>query len=102
MTIRSVIPEVIDALSRRGPTAHDLLAEAWPEAAGKQPAAHTQLVSLQQGVLTVLVDESAWLFSLHAQKQAILKKLRRILGRRLPVGSDVAIDRIQFRVGSFR
>ena len=102
VTIRSVIPQVIEALSHRGPTAQDVLAEAWPEAVGRQRAAHTRLVSLQQGVLTALVDDTAWLFSLHAQEQFILKKLRRLLGRRLPPGADVAVERVQFRVGSFR
>jgi predicted nucleic acid-binding Zn ribbon protein len=102
VAIRAVIPQVIESLSRRGPTAQDLLAEAWPQALGKQRAAHTRLVSLQQGVLTVLVDDAAWFFSLHAQERAILQKLRRLLGRRLPAGVDVAVERVQFRVGSFR
>ena len=100
VAIRSVIPRVIEQLSRRGPDARDRLAEAWPRAVGKAAAPHTRLVSLQQGTVTVLVDDSTRLFSLHAQEAAILRRLQRLLAQRPAVAAAPAVERLQFRLGS--
>ena len=51
---------------------------AWEEAVGPEIAVATQPVSLRAGVLTVWVRNTTWLQELHAQRQQLLARVRRV------------------------
>lgn len=64
--------------------------EAWEKAAGPRAARHTQPFSLRKGVLTVGVDDSAWLYQLTIEK-------RRLMGALTESLKEDIID-IKFRI----
>lgn len=65
---------------------------AWEEAVGPDIAAATQPVSLRGGVLTVWVRNTTWLQELHAQRQQLLARVRRVVA-----GAEVS--ELRFRQG---
>ena len=61
-----------------------LLAEvqrAWPEAAGRQFALHSEPVSERNGVVTVACSQSVWANELNLMSELVLTRLNAALGR---------------------
>jgi predicted nucleic acid-binding Zn ribbon protein len=61
-----------------------LLAEvqrAWPEAAGRQFAPHSEPVSERNGVVTVACSQSVWANELNLMSELVLTRLNAALGR---------------------
>lgn len=65
---------------------------AWEEAVGPEIAAATQPVSLRSGVLTVWVRNTTWLQELHAQRQQLLARVRRVV-------AGVEVTELRFKQG---
>jgi predicted nucleic acid-binding Zn ribbon protein len=65
----------------------------WEEAVGKNIARRAQAVSVRNGILFVVVQNSAWLQELSLLKEGIIEKVNSA------VGADVVKD-IVFRIGN--
>ena len=65
----------------------------WEEAVGKNIARRAQAVSVRNGILFVVVQNSAWLQELSLLKEGIIEKVNSA------IGTDVVKD-IVFRIGS--
>jgi Dna[CI] antecedent, DciA len=62
----------------------------WEEAVGAQVAAHVQPIKLDDGVLVVEVDDSAWATHVKFLSGTIMERLAEI--------AEVRIDRVEIRV----
>jgi len=71
------------------------LRKKWPEIAGPLVARNAIPLSLRNGVLTVVVRNSAWAQELRMSTTTMIGRIRETAGERIPV-SD-----IRFTVGSF-
>ena len=67
---------------------------AWIAASGEETAKHTRPVSLKNGVLMIIVENSSWLYTLTMTKGAIMNKFNNVYTGRKKVNN------IRFRVGS--
>ncbi len=74
--MKDVLPQLLAqaTLRRRG---MEQLERRWANAAGRRMAAHTAVVSLRHGRLTIQADEPGVSFTLSLEKPALLKKLNR-------------------------
>ncbi len=66
---------------------------AFSDAAGEEATKHARPVSLKNGILMVIVDNSPWLYKLTLEKKKILKKFNEKY-----TGKKKARD-IRFRIG---
>jgi len=79
--IGDILPEVMNRSGLAVLLEAGRVLAAWEKTVGPAVAGHTRPLSFHQGVLTVAVDSSAWLFQIERfQKEAIRKKLNRDLG----------------------
>lgn len=62
-----------------------LLLQAWSTAVGDAVARHTELVSIDQGTLTVQVQDPAWRRTLEAMEPELVAKLQQAMGERVVV-----------------
>jgi predicted nucleic acid-binding Zn ribbon protein len=67
---------------------------AWIAACGEETGKHARPVSLKNGVLMVIVDNSVWLYKLTLEKLDLKNKFNNVYTGRKKV------DNIRFRVGS--
>lgn len=67
---------------------------AWTSAAGEDTAKHTRPVSLKNGVLMVIAEDSVWLYKLTLEKAQIMNKFNNVYTGRLKAQT------IRFRVGA--
>ena len=88
-----------DALARVGAEfglapgdAHHTLDARWTEVMGADVAAHTTLVSVRDGVLTVAVDDPVWATQLRYLETAVVARATALVG-------PGVVDRIRVRVG---
>ena len=92
------IGEVIQGLFERMEKERGLSREdidgTWKELVGEKGFGHSKPASLRKGVLLVRVDSSAWLQDLVMRKRALLKGLKRVLGKD-------RISEIHVRIGEF-
>ena len=72
--------------------AHATLGARWDEVMGADVAAHTELVSVRDGVLTVTVDDPIWATQLRYLEPAIVTRARALLG-------PGVVERLRVRVG---
>lgn len=89
-SIQDIIPQVIEQLSLRQPDRQMKIQRIWLNIIEKKMAAHCALADFTNGVLTVCVDSSAWLFQMNLNKKKILDRLREEM-------ADV--KNIQFKIG---
>jgi len=74
--MKEVLPQLLaQATARR--RGMEQLERRWASAAGRRLAAHSAVVSLRRGRLTVQADEPGVSFTLSLGKPALLKKLNR-------------------------
>ena len=67
---------------------------AWAEALGEKEKEHAHPVNFRKGVITVIVDNSSWLYRLTVEKRGILEKFNKVYSGRMKAKD------IRFRVGS--
>ncbi len=89
---------VLDALLQGSPLQEGIqrqsAIELWPEIVGPEIARHSRAVSLDRGVLRVVVEGSVWANELQLLSPKILTAFRAQIG-------DDAIERIRFDSGSW-
>jgi predicted nucleic acid-binding Zn ribbon protein len=72
--------------------AQSTLDARWSEVMGADVAAHTTLVSVREGVLTVTVDDPIWATQLRYLEPAIVARATALLG-------PAVVTRLRVRVG---
>ena len=72
--------------------AHGRLEARWSEVMGSDVAAHTRLVSVRDGLLTVAVDDPIWATQLRYLETAVVTRATGLLG-------EGVVDRLSVRVG---
>ena len=67
--------------------------DAWEAATKKETKEHAHIVNYKKGVITVIVENSSWLYKLTLEKRNILEKFNQNYRGRKKAGD------IRFRVG---
>lgn len=87
------IAEVMDTLTKRlgwnSPLAKSEMLASWAELVGEETAAHSSPVGIDEGVLTVSVDSTAWATQLRLMRSQIITHIV----QRFP---DAGIESIRF------
>lgn len=73
--LSELLPEVLDELKLSDKIIEQKAILLWRRAVGNEIKKHTKPYSIENGVLVVLVDNSAWMNELTFLKTEILKKL---------------------------
>ncbi len=73
--LSELLPEVLDELKISDKIIEQKAILLWRRAVGNEIKKHTKPYSIENGVLVVLVDNSAWMNELTFLKNEILKKL---------------------------
>lgn len=91
--IGNIIPEVLSSIEKKFKSNPVNIIESWPTIIGRELAAMTKVVSLEDGVLTVKVKSST-LYSLlnNYEKDKILKKMQSNF-------SEKVIRKLCFKIG---
>jgi predicted nucleic acid-binding Zn ribbon protein len=92
--IGDVIKGVFERMDKERGLSRESIDDHWREIVGEKGFEHSKPAALRKGVLLVRVDSSAWLQDLVMRKRALLKGLKRALGKD-------RISEIQFRIGEF-
>lgn len=92
--IGDVIKGVFERLDKERGLAREDIDGYWKELVGEKGLEHSRPATLRRGILLVRVDSSVWLQNLVMRKRALLKGLKRTLGKD-------RISEIQFRIGEF-
>lgn len=87
------IAEVMDALTSRlgwnSPLARSELLDSWTELVGEETASHSSPVGIENGVLTVSCDSTAWATQLRLMRSQIITRI----AERFP---DAGIESVRF------
>ena len=74
--IKNIVEKVLGQIEQTGKAEGEDIAATWEAAVGRRAARHAQPVSLRNNILTVAVDNSAWLYQLTTQKRGLLESLK--------------------------
>lgn len=75
-SIKDIIPHVFEQLTDRIPQTQTKIQRIWQNAIDAKMAQHSTLSDFTDGVLTVEVDSSAWLYQMNLNKRKILIQLQ--------------------------
>ena len=89
-SIKNIIPQVINSLSRKKVNNQSKIPEIWQNILDKDARQHAAVSDFEQGHLWVNVDSSPWLYRLNLQKSKILKKLKEEIPE---------IQKLSFKIG---
>ena len=92
--IGDVLKQVFSEIEKRQDVSEDEISGVWKDLVGETGFKHSKPERLQKKVLTVRVDNSAWLQDLTLRKHPLLKGLKRTLGKD-------RISEIHFKIGEF-
>lgn len=92
--IGDVIKDVFERLEKEKDLSRESIEGVWGAQVGEAGVQHSKPASLKKGILTVRVDSPAWMQELTMRKRAILKGLKRALGKD-------RISEIHFKIGEF-
>lgn len=71
----AVLDSVTDALGWRTPLARTDLVAAWRDIAGEEVARHAEVESVEEGVLVVRCDSTAWATQLRIMRDSIVRRI---------------------------
>jgi predicted nucleic acid-binding Zn ribbon protein len=91
--VGDVVKNIFLALQTKSEIGEDRLLLIWLEAVGEMGAKNSKPVSLNNGVLSVIVKNSSWSQELSLKKRWVIKKLQTAFGKDL-------IHDIRFKTGS--
>ena len=92
--VRGIVDGLLQRWERTDVRKSDALREAWEETANKETKKHAFPVNIKNGTITVIVENSAWLYSLTLKKRDLLEQFNaNYKGRK-------KAKEIRFRVGS--
>ncbi len=92
-TIKDIIPQVIEQLSLRQPDSQMKIQRLWQNIIDERMFSHSTLENFTQGVLTICVDSSAWLFQMNLNKRRILERLQEEMPE---------VKNIKFKIGKVK
>ena len=93
LPLQQLVPGVMQRLGLAQRLQEAQISQRWSELVGSDIARHAQPVSLKNGLLIVVVDNSAWLQELDRNyKPLILQKIRACAGK-------TAVHKLVFRIG---
>lgn len=93
--VRGIVDDLLQQLGAGKAKKGNAVKDAWSQAVGKKINDHAHPVNFRNKNLTVIVDNSTWLYKLTIEKRDILQKFNEAYE-----GRKKAED-IRFRVGSF-
>ncbi|QEO09051.1 DUF721 domain-containing protein [Protaetiibacter larvae] len=70
-----VLHTLTESMGWTSPLAKSTLLVSWPQLIGAEVAAHTEPVSVEEGLLTVRCDSTAWAQQLRSMRTAVLAKI---------------------------
>lgn len=73
--IDAVLENLTKSMGWDSPLAKSELMVAWPELIGAEVAAHTEPLSVEDGLLTVKCDSTAWAQQLRSMRSAVLEQI---------------------------
>lgn len=73
--IDDVLVNLTRSMGWESPLAKSELLVAWPELIGPEVAAHTEPTSVEDGLLTVRCDSTAWAQQLRSMRNAVLERI---------------------------
>lgn len=91
--VKGILDGILSKLET-GKRKGNAVSEAWMKAAGEETRAHARPVNIKNGVLTVVVQDSVWLYKLLLEKRKLLERFN----ENYP-GRKKAAD-MRFRVGA--
>lgn len=91
--IKDIIPQVIEQLSQRKPEDQNKIQRIWRNVIDAKMAQHCLLANFFDGILTVVVDSSSWLYQMNLNRKKILDELREEMPE---------IKNIQFKIGKVK
>ncbi len=89
-SIKDIIPQVFEQLTERIPETQTKIQRIWQNVIDAKMAQHNVLLDFTDGILTVAVDSSTWLYQMNLNKKKILGQLK----DEIP-----DIKNIQFKIG---
>ena len=92
-TIKDILQQVIGDLSLNKPDDQTKIQRIWQNTIDERTAQHSVLANFSDGILTVAVDSSSWLFQMNLQKKKILEQLQDEMPE---------IKNIQFKIGKVK
>ncbi len=88
--IKDILPGVIEKITGQKQGESQKIEKVWQEAIGKEACRHTKIDGINNGMMNILVDSSAWLFQMSLKKKSILGKIQKELSH---------IKKISFKIG---
>ena len=76
-SIKNIIPQVIEKLSSRQPSARESLEKIWKGVLKKEELSHVKLAGMNDGKIVAYVDSPAWLYQIQIRKMKILEQLKK-------------------------
>ena len=73
--IEDVLDNLTQSMGWESPMAKSELLAAWPDLIGEDVAAHTDPVSVEDGLLTVRCDSTAWAQQLRSMRNVVLARI---------------------------
>jgi len=92
--IGDVLKDVFSEIEKRQEVSEEAIGGLWRGLVGERGFKYSKPSSLKKQVLTVRVNNSAWMQELTLRKRALLKGLKRALGKDRIAG-------IHFKIGEF-
>jgi predicted nucleic acid-binding Zn ribbon protein len=91
--LRDTLAAVGADLGLPGPDAITALSQRWPELAGADLAAHSRIGALRDGVLTVMVEDSAWATQARYRESELLHRFAEALRPGVIRGLRIRVER---------
>ena len=90
--VGDILPTVLRSIGLDRRLKEQGILAIWPQVVGEDIAARTQPVKIEDGVLYVRVNHSAWMQELHFMEKEILRKLKE-------AAPNIEVGRIRFSAG---
>lgn len=72
--IKDIVGSLLNKIEKGGFQKAGATREAWLKTVDEKTAEHTNPVNFKKGVLTVIVENSSWLYKMTLEKRDIIKK----------------------------
>ncbi|MFH1798580.1 MAG: DUF721 domain-containing protein [Candidatus Omnitrophota bacterium] len=77
MHVRGIVTGLLQKIEKSSQGKGRAVSSAWIMAAGKEAGGHSRAVNFKKGVLTVIVENSAWMYQLTFEKKKIIEEFNK-------------------------
>jgi hypothetical protein len=88
--IKDIIQNVIGKMSHHKVDTNQKIKDVWQTILSEREHKHTAITGFDGGVLSIMVDSSAWLYQMNTKKMTVLNKLQKEIPE---------VKRVQFKIG---